>query len=313
MKKISLAIFFVFLSLLIIAQPTDIKVLEVESSKTVKVDVIDTSKRIWKVGGLYSLSVSQGSLSNWAAGGDDFSLTVNSLFNLFCLYRKDRISWDNSLGVGFGYLNTTSLGSRKSDDHFDLLSKYGYALNQKLNVTTLFNFRSQFLKGYTYSDTVKTFSSAFLAPGYVLVSLGLDYKPAKNLSIFISPVTSRWVIVKNDSLSAKGSYGVDTGRKSISQIGAFSTINYFTNFNKYVSFKTRIDLFSNYKKNPQNIDFNMSNLLTVKLAKFLSINWSVDMIYDDQARLFGKNKTSAALQLKSIVGVGLLIKFPPHA
>jgi len=313
MKKFFLANVFISLSLFVIAQPTDLKVLETESSKTVKADIVDTTKKTWKIGGLYSLSVSQGSLSNWAAGGDDFSLTINSLFHIVCLYRRERISWDNSLDVGFGYLNTTSLGSRKSDDHFDLLSKYGYALNKKLNVTTLFNFRSQFLKGYTYYDTVKTFSSAFLAPGYVLVSLGLDYKPAKNLSIFISPVTSRWVIVKNDSLSAKGSYGVDSGRKSISQVGAFSTINYHVNFNKYVSFITRVDLFSNYKKNPQNIDFNMSNLLTVKLAKFLSINWSVDMIYDDQARLFGKNKTSAALQVKSLIGVGLLIKFPPRA
>ena len=37
--------------------------------------------------------------------------------------------------------------------------------------------------------------------------------------------------------------------------------------------------------------------------------WSVDMIYDDDVRLFGKNNNGAALQLKSLVGIGLLAKF----
>ncbi|HYM94900.1 MAG TPA: DUF3078 domain-containing protein, partial [Chitinophagaceae bacterium] len=253
--------------------------------------------------------VGQGSLSNWAAGGDDFSLMINSLLNLYGFYRKGKNSWDNNLDVSLGYLKTTSLGSRKNDDRFDLLSKYGYALNPKLNLSMLFDFRSQFLRGYTYNGDSKTFASSFLAPGYVVFSLGLDYKPAKDLSVFLSPLTSRWVIVKNDSLASVGSYGVDSGKKSINQLGSFCTINYGKDFSKYIAYKARVDLFSNYKKNPQNIDFYMTNILAVKLAKFFSINWSVDMIYDDNAKLFGKTKTSPALQLKSIVGVGLLVKF----
>jgi hypothetical protein len=310
MKKNFFITVLPLLPLYILAQDQTIKTLQVESNKTVKAEVvIDTTKTSWKTGGLYNLSIGQGTLSNWAAGGDDFSLTINSLLNLFCFYRKHKNSWDNSLDISLGYLKTTSLGSRKNDDRFDLLSKYGYALNSKLNISTLFNFRSQFLKGYTYPNNKKTFSSSYLAPGYVLLSLGLDYKPAKNLSIFLSPFTSRWVIVKNDSLSAKGSYGVDTGRKSISQLGAFSTINYRKDLNKYVSYKARIDLFSNYKKNPLKVDFNMTNVLSVKLARFLSINWTIDMIYDDDTRLFGKNKSSPALQLKSIIGIGLLVRF----
>lgn len=53
----------------------------------------------------------------------------------------------------------------------------------------------------------------------------------------------------------------------------------------------------------------MTNVLSVKLGKVLSATWNVDFIYDDDVKLFGENETSPALQIKSLVGVGLLMKF----
>lgn len=309
MRRIFFIPVFLILSFCVTAQDATVRILQVESTKTIKTGLPDTIRNIWKTGGLYNLNIGQGSLSNWAAGGDDFSLTVNAYLNLYGFYRKGKHSWDNTLDVGLGYLKTTSLGGRKNDDRFDLLSKYGYALNHKLNISTLFDFRSQFFKGYTYNGEAKTFASDFLAPGYLVLSLGLDYRPTKNLSIFLSPVTSRWIIVKDDSLAAVGSYGVDFNKHSINQLGTFCTINYARDFNKIVGYKSRVDLFSNYKRNPQNVDVYMTNVLALKFAKYFSVNWNLDMIYDDNVKLFGKTKASPALQLKSIIGVGLLIKF----
>jgi hypothetical protein len=292
------------------AQDETVKELKKSSEKTIAKDPNDTIPKTWKKGGLYGINISQGSLSNWAAGGEDFSLSVNSVLSLFAFYKKDKHSWDNTFDFNLGYVKTTSLGSRKNDDRIDFLSKYGYALNPKLNLAGLFNFRSQLFKGYTYdANAVRTLSSAFLSPAYILVSPGLDYKPSANLSLFISPITARWTIVKDDTLSGKGLYGVDPGKHSNTEIGAFASVNYFKEFNKVVTYKGRLDLFSNYKNNPQNIDLYFTNVLNVKLSKILSLTWSVDMIYDDDARLFGKNKNGAALQLKSLIGVGLLAKF----
>ena len=152
-------------------------------------------------------------------------------------------------------------------------------------------------------------SSAFLSPAYILVSPGLDYKPNADLSIFVSPITARWTIVKDDSLSAQGLYGVEPGKHSNGEFGAFATINYLKEFNKNLSFKSRLDLFSNYRRKPQNIDLYFTNVLNIKLTRLLSVTWSVDMIYDDDVRLFGKDNTSAALQLKSLVGIGLSANF----
>lgn len=295
--------------LLLAAQDQTVKTLQAESGKSVKKDASDTTKKTWKKGGLYSLNASQASLSNWAAGGDDFSFSINSLLSLYGFYQKGKHSWDNTFDFNLGYVNTTSLGSRKNDDRFDLLSKYGYAIAPKLNLAGLVNLRSQFFKGYTYANNNKTLSSNFMSPGYLLVSAGLDYKPSKNLSVYFSPLTARWVIVTDTSLSNKGVYGVTPGKKSNLEIGAFATINYMKEISKNISFKSRLDLFSNYKRNPQNIDLFMSNILNVKLSKILSATWGVDLIYDDDVRLFGTNKNRPGLQVKSLVGIGLLVKF----
>ena len=291
------------------AQDETVKKLKKESGKAIKKDVGDTSDKLWKSGGLFNLNLSQGSLSNWAAGGDKFSLSLNSILSVYAFYKRDKYSWDNTLDINFGYLRSTSLGNRKNDDRFDLLSKYGYAIADKWDLSGLFNFRTQIANGYTYSDTSRTFSSSFLSPAYVLLSLGLDYKPAESFSVFISPVTARWVIVTDDSLSAKGLYGVIPGKKTKSELGAFLSAQFLKDLSKTLNYKARLDLFSNYKHNPEKVDVFMSNLFSVKLSKILSATWNVDLIYDDDVRLFGSDGKSPAWQIKSLVGVGLLAKF----
>ena len=290
------------------AQDPTVKDLKANATKEIKKEKIDSGK-IWKSGGLFNLNFGQGSQSNWSAGGDDFSLSVNSYLGVYAFYKKDRYSWDNTIDLNFGYINTTSLGSRKNDDRIDLLSKVGYELVPKLSLAALFNFHTQFSRGYNYnSDGSKDLLSAFLAPAYILISLGLDYKPADGLSIFVSPITSRWIIVRNDSLSAKGAYGVDPGKKSKNEIGAFVSVNYLKNLNKIITYKGRLDLFSNYQYNPQNIDVLMSHMFTAKVDKILTASLGLDLIYDDDVKLFGKNHDSPALQLKSLIGVGLSVK-----
>jgi Protein of unknown function (DUF3078) len=291
------------------AQDESVKKLKTESEKTIKKDETDTTNKLWRKGGLFDLNLSQSSLSNWAAGGDKFSLSLNSILSVYAFYKKDKYSWDNTLDINFGYLHTTSLGNRKNDDRFDLLSKYGYAISSKWDVAALFNFRTQLANGYTYRNNVRTFTSSFLSPAYVLLSLGLDYKPSQSFSVFISPATARWVIVTDDSLSAKGLYGVKPGSKTRSEFGAFLSAQFLKDLNKAINYKARLDLFSNYKHNPEKIDVFMSNLFAVKLSRVLSATWNFDLIYDDDVRLFGSDGKSAAWQIKSLIGLGLLVKF----
>lgn len=309
-KLIFLALFICFSSMCsnCFGQDKTVKDLQSATSKEIKKRKFDSSK-IWNTGGQFDINLAQGSQSNWAAGGDDFSFSINSYLGLYGFYKKGKYSWDNTLDLNYGFLNTTSLGSRKNDDRIDLLSKAGYEIAPKLSLSALFNFHSQFSKGYNYnSNGSKDLLSDFLAPGYVLLSLGLDYKPAVGLSIFVSPITSRWTIVNNDSLSAKGAYGVVPGEKSKNEIGAFLSVNYLKDITKTITYKGRLDLFSNYEHNPQDIDVMMNNMFTAKFSKVLAASLGFDLIYDDDVKLFGPNHNSPAWQLKSLIGVGLSMK-----
>ena len=147
-----------------------------------------------------------------------------------------------------------------------------------------------------------------MAPGYLLISSGIDYRPLKNISVFVSPITARWIYVMDSYLSAKGLYGVRAGERSSTEIGAFLTLNLMKEIAPNIIYKGKLDLFANYINNPQNIDLFMTNLLSIKLSKILNMSWAFDMIYDDDARIFGPSKSSPALQLKSQIGIGFQLK-----
>src|SRR5437763_13061760 len=119
MKRIILPALFTLFSCYVFSQDQTVKLLQADANKTFKKDPADTANKTWKKGGLFSLNVAQGSLSNWQGGGDKFSFSAVSFLNLYAFYQKGKNSWDNILDLGYGYLNTTSLGTRKSDDRID--------------------------------------------------------------------------------------------------------------------------------------------------------------------------------------------------
>jgi hypothetical protein len=268
----------------------------------------------WKTGGVMSLTFNQAALSNWSAGGDKSAISLNALGNLYAFYADGRRSWDNFLNMQFGIANTTSLGTRKTNDLIDLTSKYGYDVGKKWYLTTLFDFRSQFAPGYNYPSSdasSRVLTSNWLAPAYVLLSLGMDYKPNNSFSLFLSPITAREVIVNNDSLAAVASFGVDSGKKSRFEFGAYVSINYQTNLSKTAAYTGRLDLFSDYTRTPQNIAVYMTNVLNVKVTSLISMLLSVNLIYDNNIKSVKDDGSPAgpALQLQETIGIGLAYKF----
>jgi hypothetical protein len=309
MKRNLLVLVCLFVTGVSMAQDKAMQELQKESGRTIAKGT-DTSGKIWRIGGLLNATVGQTALSNWAAGGDQFSITGNSLFNVFAFYKKDKNSWDNSLDLALGYVNTTTLGTRKTDDRIDLVSKYGYEFQPKWFLSALLNFRSQFASGYNYvNDSTRKLTSDFLAPAYVITSLGIDFKPRDQISIFISPITSRWIIVKNDELSAQGAYGVDTGATSRNEIGAYLTANVAYELVKGFTYKGKLDLYSNYRNQPKNIDVFMTNIFSMSVYKGFSFNLGADLIYDDDVRIFGKGKNSPRLQVRQFIGLGYQTRF----
>lgn len=273
----------------------------------------DTTK-FWKINGLSSINLSQVSLTNWAAGGQSSSSGV-ALFTLNANYLKDKVSWENTLNMGYGLLKENGKDVVKTHDKFDFISKYGVKKTEKIYISTLFNFKTQFAPGYNYPNTTDVISR-FLAPGYLTLSEGIDYKPNKLFSFLISPLTGKLTIVNDDALSAAGSFGVDAGDRMRYEVGSFAKMELKTELMKNVGLQTKIDLFSNYLHNPQNIDVNWDLLINMKINDYLSANLITNLIYDDDVKIdVDKNNDGiveargARIQFKEMFGLGLSLKF----
>ena len=278
---------------------------------------VDTS---WKKGGIGSVNFNQVAFSNWAAGGEN-SVSGAAFLTIFANYAKDRIAWDNQLDLAYGLLKSGNSKVVKSEDKIDLNSKLGYKVSKesKFYYTFLFNFKSQFANGYDYkNDTLREHPiSWFVAHAYLLYSIGVDYKPNDNFSLYLSPLTGRTIIVNDDDLSQAGAFGVDPGKKSLTQLGAYLRAMYKKDVFTNVNFQTKLELFSNYLENPQNIAVNHEILIAMKVNKYLTANIGTQMIYDDIIPVTVIKETSGVkevksgprLQFKEVFGIGLSYKF----
>jgi hypothetical protein len=123
----------------------------------------------------------------------------------------------------------------------------------------------------------------------------------------------RELIVNNDSLASVAAFGVDSGKKSRFEFGAYASINYTTNVNKTKTavYTGRLDLFSDYLNHPQNIAVYMTNVLAVKVNSLISMNLALTLIYDDRIKSVKSDGTAGgpALQLQEVIGIGLTYKF----
>ena len=125
----------------------------------------------WKKGGIFSVTLSQTALKNWAAGGQN-SVAVNGIFSLFANLRGEKSSWDNSLDLGYGIMKQgKNEDFRKTDDKIDFLSKYGRQAFGKFKYAARLNFKTQMQPGYNYIDNDnKNKISDFLSPGYLTLA-----------------------------------------------------------------------------------------------------------------------------------------------
>lgn len=206
MRKSALALLLALSAFSAFTQTTDDEKELVKTKDVLKAQNKDTVEG-WKTGGVFSVNLTQVSLTNWNAGGNS-SVSVNGVLSLFANYKKGNNAWDNSLDLGYGILKQDGEGVRKSDDKIEFTSKYGRKAIKNWYYAALINFKSQMTAGYNYPDD-STVISNFLAPGYALVAIGLDYKPSDVLTLFISPLTMKATIVNDQNLADAGAFGVD--------------------------------------------------------------------------------------------------------
>ena len=293
MKKFLLI--FAVLFILVDAQAQDTKKIASGLKSYAKAD----TTRGWKHFGISSLTFGQTSLQNWVAGGNN-TVSGDFVFNASMNYSNDKVFWDNNLSLEYGLVYSSVSDWMKAADKLNLTSITGRKISKTWSVSALLKFYTQFSKGYNYPDR-KHFISTFMVPGYLDAALGFSYKPNKNYSVFLSPVSERAIFVLNDSLSNKGAFGVKHGRKTKFETGAYLLANTSQSLATNLNLISTLDLFTPYTEDFGNIDVNWNLLLSYKINKLFTANLNTTLRYYD--------KEIQKIQFKEIFGIGLTYTF----
>lgn len=297
----------------------------------------DTTPDGWKFGGFTSLMINQVALVNWNAGGES-AFSGTALFSGFANLKRNNWYWKNSIDLGFGQLYSKTFGWQKNEDKINFLS----TLTRPIGTSNTFsyaaevNFKTQFAPGYVLPDD-STRISRFMAPGYLVLTIGITYKPADWVSFYLSPATGKFTFVTDPLLSDRGAFGVDTGKTVNSEFGAYFRLNLKKDIMKNITLQSDLTLFNGYTDkdpvNRQKVDVDWQTSINMKVNKFISVSIFTHLIYDydikqlvfdgetpvwqlDESGLFITDvdgnkvqKRDALVQFKEVLGVGFSYKF----
>ncbi len=331
MKKFVTILILTTFFIKVAAQDASVKALKTTANTSTSTDTTKKpNARGWTKGLILSLNLTQVGNSNWvAAGGDKFSLSTAASINAYASRKWGKKIWDNILDVNYGLVKTTTLGTRKINDRIDFISKLGYTPEhwKNLRLSLLGQLRSQLTNGYEYDyfgTTAKRRNSGFFAPAYIVVAPGLEWTPKPWLTVFGSPVGTRWTIVSNDPYSYVSPdgifngnvetplatlYGVNPVKKTKAEFGAFITASLRRDIFKNVTYISKLDLYSNYLAKPENIDVFWTNQFKCSIGKFIQVSYAIDMLYDDNVKNPQAPEHAIGLQVLSTLGVGFAFKY----
>lgn len=259
------------------------------------------------------------------AGWGQSALSLLAISNGFTHFRNHNHTFDGALDVVYGLVREGGGRLRKSDDRLEINARYARQYASRWSYAGQLNFKSQFSNTRS-NDQPDSISSGFLAPGYLMVSLGWEYRPNEHFSVLLSPLTGKFTMVNNQSLADAGAFGVQgarigpdgrliagIGQTIRSEVGSYVNVRYRQTIFRNVNYQTRLELYNNYFHNPLNTDVNWVNLIDLIVNDWISANIATVLIYDDDIPVPTANGPEGAkgrrIQFKETLGIRLTYKF----
>ena len=261
--------------------------------------------KYWETKSNFALNLSQVKLENWTGGGES-SFSVGSQVQLNADYSKGNAIWENRLDIAYGLIRQGEAEPkefRKTDDLLNAVSKYNYHLDEGFFITAIADYRTQMDDGFDYKqqngELVKQRRSDFMAPGFLVSSLGATFKKSKVYSVTLSPFTGKFTFVLDDSLSQAGAFGVEPGETVRSEAGAAINSNYEKKIYTNINFKSSLNLFAGYESFTH-VDINWEGSLLLKVNQYIKTTIAAQLVYDHDII----QKT----QWRNIINVGFMLE-----
>tara|TARA_B100000959_G_scaffold189309_1_gene198049 strand:- start:454 stop:1365 length:912 start_codon:yes stop_codon:yes gene_type:complete len=269
-------------------------------------EVDSTKVEGWQKSGLTSLIVNQTAFSNWISGGENsIAATLSVDYNLN--YYKNGWSWDTKMIGSFGInKNSDSKFFKKIDDRIEINSLIGKKFIEKFSFSSFLNFKTQFAKGYKYSNPsddieIKEETTRFLSPAYLQIGVGVYWKEDNSLWVNMAPITGRLILASkkftDDLEDGEEYFGVPKGEISRFELGASLSAFYKFEVVENIQLEQRINLYSDYLEQAENIDIDYTITAYMKINDYLSTNLIIQCLYDDNA--------IKRIQLREVFGLSI--------
>jgi len=255
-------------------------------------EAIPDSLTGWENTLISTLSFNQASYDDWRAGGDNtvaFKLALDGSAK----NTTGKISQTHTVQFAYGKSKVGDQEVRKVDDliryMFDLVLETGTSVKPVVNIDA----RSQFDKGYDFSTEPKSLIAQFLAPAYIVETVGIAHDPAEWISMHLG-LAGKQTIVTEESL--RDSYGVDSDKSLRRETGISLASVLQKEVVENVFLKSELNVFGSFA-DPDNPDVRLKNLVQMKINEYLNTSLELELFYDKDAW--------DGLQVRQTLGLGI--------
>ena len=240
---------------------------------------------------------------NWYQGGSS-SFAGLGIAKGQINYISDRFTWENTgeWRIGGSTVSADSLHKvNTTDDLLRLYSKANIRIVPKLFTSFSAEFETRLLP--TYKSNSMDLKSAPFSPLRFNAAVGIDYKPVKNLSISVSPLSYKVIYVMDTARVTVTEYGLEKGQQTQHNIGSSMRVEYTWKPVREVALETKFYLYTNYYHVELDLEVNCDFIIN----RFMSARLMLHPRYDTSVIMAGD--THAKIQFRELLSVGFAHKF----
>lgn len=240
---------------------------------------------------------------NWYQGGSS-SFAGLGIAKGQISYIRERFTWENfgEWRMGGSTISADTLHKvNTTDDLFRLYSKANLRIVPKWYTSISAEFETRLLP--TYKSNSMAMKSAPFSPLRFTAAFGVDYKPVKNLSVSLSPISYKLVYVMDTAHVTVTEYGLKEGQQVQHNIGMSVRVEYVWKPVREVAMDMKFYTYTNYKDVEIDLEVNCDFIIN----RFLSARLSLHPRYDTSVIMEGD--TRAKIQFRELLSVGFAHKF----
>ena len=145
--------------------------------------------------------------------------------------------------------------------------------------------------------------STLLTPVRFNLGIGMDYKYQNKLSLYVSPLTYKFIYANDTINVSQNSFGIPTGENTLSQFGSSFTLQNNIKPSREIDIVSKLYFYTNYEK--VEVDWEVVGSFTVN--RFLTTRVQLNTRYDNT--VIHAQGEKAKLQFKELLTFGLSYRF----